>query len=100
MEKKYHFYKGQKVVCIDDSGGQGFSEWGDSRPVAGEIYTVRSKGIGTHPLTGYRGPGIHLEEIHNLVGEDCEEILFDRRRFIPLRKWRSLSKEKVAELVP
>jgi hypothetical protein len=72
------FRVGQKVVCIDASGGA--LNWGGKRrPVLGAVYTVRSV---------YRQEdepeGILLEEIINQLHPCGDEYGFRARRFRPI----------------
>ncbi len=77
------FHRGQKVVCIDESG------WNDRRglwnyPVKGSVYTVRELTVWWDGM-----PGIRVEEITNEVGwSSCGrmhcEPMFAAHRFRPL----------------
>ena len=93
------FYKGQNVVCVDDSYPEHRKHLHSLLPVKGQIYTVR--GIGDFG-------GVYLEESIGLLNYSYGiEYSFKGTRFRPVIKTEFdlsiftdiLNKNKVPELV-
>ena len=78
------FYIGQKVRCINDRFHPSIADWADHIPVAGEVYTVRDIGSGTHAVTHLPGYGILLAELPNPVAANGHEVHFIESRFVPV----------------
>lgn len=85
----FHYYPGQRVVCVNDKYPPYFCEWCDEFPVEGQIYTVKNVRVCFDFYSKVRGLGLHLVELKN-----PERFFYCAQRFVPVT---SLEVEEVME---
>jgi hypothetical protein len=78
--RKYMWYVGQKVRCVNDRFPNSVQEWGSNLPQKGEVYTIRDIRSVPSAFSGIISSAFLLEERSN----PDDRLHFSPNRFIPI----------------